>query len=132
MVAHVAQHPGLEAQRPVAAPAADRVDGVLIIVQPDPVVLDAEVGHRAFGPSGARRAQGGDPRVIRVQHETCPEPAADHRLPGVGQRIELAVPVESIAKEIAEHDQVGGQLGGDDGQPGLVDLEDAVITRLLE
>ena len=62
----------------------------------------------------------------------APGPRRDRLRPLVGQRLHLAVAVELVAEEVAEHDQRGVELVGDPRQPGLVDLEEALVAALLE
>ena len=61
-----------------------------------------------------------------------PSRASTRRGPLVGERLQLAVAVELVAEEVAEHDQARVELGGHLRQPRLVDLEEALGAPLLE
>ena len=61
-----------------------------------------------------------------------PVALGDHARPLVGEVLELAVAVELVAEQVAEHDQPRVELGRDPRQPGLVDLEQPLVAALLE
>jgi hypothetical protein len=52
----------------------------------------------------------------------------DHRGPAIGNRVELAVAVELVAKQVGEEHGAGVQLRADAVQPELVDLEQAQLA----
>ena len=109
-----------------AAAAVLRVGGVLELRERERVVLYAEIRD-----SLAFSSQVGDERVVRAQHELRPSSALCRELrPAVGQRLELAVAVELIAKEVAEDEHPRIELAGHRHEPRLVDLEDAELARL--
>ena len=117
-----------------AAAAVLGVEGVLELGQRLGGVLDAEVDDalargrpRASRPRSAISGSSAL-RTKRVR----PAALGDRRRPLVGQRLDLAVAVELVAEEVAEHDQRGVELLGDPRQPGLVDLEEALAAALLE
>ena len=89
-------------------------------------ILDAEVSH-------VRRAapEVGDQGVVRVQHELgmSARGGRGHGGPAVGDRVELAVPVELVAEQIPEQDPARRELGHDPVQPELVDLEQSELAR---
>ena len=116
-----------------AAAAVLGVEGVLQRRQRLRVVVDAEVGDALARALGLVAAEVGDQRVVGVEREGGGAGAGGDRLrPLVGQRLHLAVAVELVAEEVAEHDQPRPQLLGDPRQPGLVDLEQALLAALLE
>ena len=130
VVAEVADEGALVRVRGAAATAVLGVVGVLELGQGLAGVVDPEVGHP--GPAGelAIAPEVGDQRVVGVEHEAGAPGALGHqRRPIVGQRLELAVAVELVAEEVGEHDQLRLQLGGHLRQPGLVDLEQALVRR---
>ena len=116
-----------------AAAAVLGVEGVLELRQGLARIVDPEVGHAWAAGQVAVAAEVGDQRVVGVQHEPgLAGQAGDQLRPLVGQMLELAVAVELVAEQVAEHDQARFQLRGDLGEPGLVDLEQALLARLLE
>ena len=93
-------------------------------------VLDPEVGDA--GPPGEVRSRPevGDQRVVGVQARTrSGRRAGDQLGPVVGEVLQLAVAVELVAKQVAEHDQAWLEVRRDPGQPRLVDLEQPLVAR---
>ena len=116
-----------------AAAAVLGVVGVLELGQRLARVLDAEVGDPGAAlepPSRPRSATSGS-SALR-QKPVPPARSATRLGPFVGEQLELAVAVELVAEEIAEHDLARVELARDPGQPCLVDLEQALLAALLE
>ena len=64
--------------------------------------------------------------VIGVEHERGRAPrAGEHSPPPLGDGVDLAVAVELVPEEVEEHDHAGGEARREQGEHGLVDLEDA-------
>ncbi len=117
VVAEVAEVDRVEHVRRAAAAAVLGVGRVGHPGQRQRVVLDPEVQRARVLAAEVR-----DQRVVGVQHE--PRAArAQHLLPALGDRLELAVAVELVAEQVAEQDRARVQLRGERGQPQLVDLE---------
>ena len=116
-----------------AAAAVLGVEGVLQLGQGLRGVLDAEVDDPLARLAGLVAAEVGDRRIVGVEDEArAPGPRRDRLGPILGQRLHLAVAVELVAEEVAEHHQRRVELGRDLGEPGLVDLEQALVPALLE
>ena len=123
---------GVGVRMPAAA-AVLGVVGVLELGQRLRAVLDPEVGDARAKPELAIAAQVGDQRVVGVEDEAAATgPLGDHRRPFVGQVLELAVAVELVTKQIAEHDQPRIERGRHLRQPRFVDLEQALAAALFE
>ena len=91
-------------------------------------IVEAEVDRAGT----ARVADVGDQGIVGVQNEDgLPGMACGEFLPGVGQGLGLAVAVELITEEIAEQDRFRFQPVRDLGQPGFVDLEQALRPLLF-
>jgi hypothetical protein len=56
-------------------------------------------------------------------------PLRDEACPAFADRLELAVAVQLIAKQVAQDDHTGAQLGRDAGEPELVDFEQPELAR---
>ncbi len=109
------------------------VEGVLQLGQRLRGILDPEVEDAVSPPTVAVSAQVGDQRIVGVEGEAAaPGTLGDGPRPVVGQCLDLAVAVELVAEEVAEHDQRRVELCRDLRQPGLVDLEQALAAALLE
>ena len=90
----------------------------------DGFVLDAEVADAAGAAPQVR-----DEGVVGVQHEPrLGFKRGDHRSPPVGDRLELAVAVELVAKQVAEHQRSRRQLADHPVQPELVELEQTKLA----
>ena len=104
------------------------VEGVLEVGQRLRSVLDPEVDDAgsAFTVGGA--AEVGHQRVVGVEdHHARPPWLLREPCPIVGQPIQLAVAVELVAEQVAEHEGVRSQLLHHRRDPGLVDLEQAQL-----
>jgi hypothetical protein len=87
-------------------------------------ILDAEVGH-----SGTLPSEVGDQWVVGVQRQLRSSgQRRHHRRPAVGDRLELAVSIELVSKQVAEQDRPGVELGADPVEPELIDLEQAQLA----
>ena len=116
-----------------AAAAVLGVERVLELGQRLRGVLDPEVDDALAAALVRVAAEVGDQRVVGVEDETGPaDPLGDGLRPLVGQDLDLAVAVELVAEEVAEHDQGRVELRRDLRQPGLVDLEQPLASLLLE
>ena len=116
-----------------AAAAVLGIEGVLQLRQCLGGVLDPEVEDALAGSLLGVAAEVGDQRVVGVEGEVGAAAQRRHGFgPVVGQDLHLAVAIELVAEEVAEHDQARLQLLGDAGQPGLVDLEETLAPLLLE
>src|ERR1700722_13046812 len=85
--------------------------------QREGVILDTEVDDPRSIAAEIR-----DRRVVSVEHQSC-IPFAQRLLPALNDRLELAVAVELIAKQVSEQDRARLQLRGERAEPELVDLE---------
>ncbi len=116
-----------------AAPAVLGVEGVLELGQGVRGVLDPEIGDSVAPLPGLVAAEVGDRRIVGVEHEArAPGPCRHGLGPVLRQRLDLAVAIELVAEEVAEHHHGGIELGRDLREPGLVDLEQALAAALLE
>ena len=116
-----------------AAAAVLGVEGVLQLRQRLRGVLDPEVDDARARALIGVAAEVGDQRIVGVEDEGAAAGSRRHRLrPLVGQRLHLAVAVELVAEEVAEHDRRRLQLVDDPWQPGLVDLEQPLASMLLQ
>jgi hypothetical protein len=98
-VAEMAEEHRVVAQ-PVAAPGAPlRVGGVLHRLAGDRRVLDAEAE-----PPRSGHADAGDQRVVGVvDDDHVPGEGGDQRSPAIADQLQLAVAVELVAEQVAEH-----------------------------
>ncbi len=104
-----------------ASPAVLRVGRVGQRSPAEAVVVDAEVdGRRGVA------AEVGDQRVVGVEDQACGR-FGDDGCPPVGDRLELAVAVELVAKEVPQQDRPRVELICDLGDVELVDLEEADV-----
>ena len=102
-----------------AAAAVLGVRGVLHLGGGHRRVLDAEVAH-----AGVLASEVGDQGVVRVGGQLRARRQGGHRRgPAVGDRLQLAVAVELIAEQVAQHDGPRAQLGQHPIKPELVELE---------
>ena len=109
------------------------VEGMLELGQRLRGVLDPEVDDALAAALVGVATEVGDQRVIGVEDEPAPtDPLGDRLRPPVGEYLDLAVAIELVTEEVAEHDQGRVELGGDLRQPRLVDLEQALAALLLE
>src|SRR4029079_18166437 len=91
-------------------------------------VLDAEEGHaRVRRVPAAGAAEGGDGRVVGGEDERGGRARADVG-PAVGDRVELAVPIELVAEEVREQQGPRPELVDDLPEPELVDLEEPGVA----
>ena len=119
----------------VVAEMAD-VGGCVVVGRPAPdaVLRVGRVLQRRAGVRGIVQSEGDAPgsfggqiaelRIVRVHHERrVTRQTPDGLPPALGDALELAVPVELVAKEVAEADRVRPDAGCDVGERALVDLE---------
>ena len=130
VVAEVADEGALVGVGVAAAAAVLGVEGVLQLGQGLGGVLDAEVDDTLRGAPAASRPRSAIAGSSALSTKRVrPRARVDGLRPVFGQRLDLAVAVELVAEEVAEHDQRRVELGGDLRQPGLVDLEEALARR---
>src|SRR6266545_6664960 len=116
-----------------AAAAVLRVVGMLELGEGLAGVLDPEVGDSRATAQLAVAPEVGNERIVGAEREfTAADQRIDQNRPLVGEALQLAVTVELVAKEVGEHEQPGAKLGSDPGEPGLVQLEEALAAALLE
>ena len=133
VVAEVTDEGALVGVGMAAAAAVLGVEGVLQLGQRLRGVVDPEVDDALAPPALAVASEIGDQGVVGVEDEaTAAGPLADRLRPAIGQGLGLAVAVELVAEEVAEDDRRGVELRRDLRQPGLVDLEQALVAALLE
>ena len=106
------------------------VEGVLELGHRLGGILDPEERDPFAAAQVAVAAEVGDQGIVGVQDEAGRALArGDHLGPFVGEPLELAVAIELVAEEVAEHEQGGGELVDDLRQPRLVDLEQPLRRR---
>ena len=107
-----------------ASPTVLGVGGVLHLRRRHRRILHAEVGDR-----GVMAAEVGDQGVIGIggQPGGGRQPR-HHGRPPIGDRLQLAVPIQLVPEEVAQHQRAGMELRRHPVQPELVDLEQSQLA----
>ncbi len=133
VVAQVPDEGALVPIRRAAAPAVLCIVGVLELRERLGRVLDPEVGDARTPAQLAVTSEVRDQGVVGVEGELAGSLQLGHQdRPLVREPLQLAVAVELVAEEVAEHQQARMKAGRDAGEPGLVELEEALVAGLLE
>ncbi len=102
-----------------AANAPGRVGSVRHRTEVDRTVIDAEQHVTRMALS-----QRGDPGIVgSSDHRRVGIEGVDHGLPAVDDEVELAVAIELVAEQVAQHDGPRIEPPGELGQGSLVALE---------